>query len=230
VTPSSAADTDKTAKAAGGKAMTLEIFLDRLMLAESGGRDDARNPRSTAVGPYQFIEATFLDIARRHFAEETAKLAPAAILLLRTNRAMARRAAEIYTKENASYLAAAGIEPTFPRLRLAFLLGPGSAARVLAAPPETPVARLVGPGVIAANPFMARLTAAGLVARSARDLEVAADTRAGIKGGAIAAPRKPAIPVRCDLALPSCQRWLALAKRRLAKGLPVVPKQRAAAR
>ena len=33
-------------------ALTLETFLDRLMMAESDGRDELRNPRSTAVGPF----------------------------------------------------------------------------------------------------------------------------------------------------------------------------------
>ncbi len=224
------ADADAKPDAAkAAAAMTLDTFLDRLMIAESGGRDDARNSRSSAVGPYQFIRSTFLDIAARHFVEETAKLAPAAVLLLRTNRTFARRAAEIYTKENAASLAAAGIEPTFPRLRLAFLLGPGSAIRVLSAPPQTPMVQLVSRAVIFANPFMSRLTAAGLVARAARDLEVAADTRAGINGGKIARA-KPAIPVRCNLALASCQRWLALAKSRLAKGLPVAARRSASRR
>ena len=75
--------------AAAPDAKTMAAFLDRLMLVESGGRDDARNPRSTAVGPYQFLESTFLDLARRHFASETATLPPAQILALRTNRPFA---------------------------------------------------------------------------------------------------------------------------------------------
>ena len=55
------------AKTADKPEITLDTFLDRLMIAESGGRLDARNPRSTAVGPYQFIVSTFIDVARRNF-------------------------------------------------------------------------------------------------------------------------------------------------------------------
>jgi hypothetical protein len=73
-------------------AMTLETFLDRLMMAESGGQDAARNPRSTAVGPFQFIQEAFLDVVRRHFAEETMSLSTMALLKLREDRAFARRA------------------------------------------------------------------------------------------------------------------------------------------
>ena len=59
--------------------LTIDGFLDRLMMAESGGNDAARNQRSTALGPFQFIKSTFVEVARRHFAEETATLSPSAI-------------------------------------------------------------------------------------------------------------------------------------------------------
>jgi hypothetical protein len=69
------------------------------VLAESGVDDQDRNSRSTALGAFQFIAPTFLSVARRHFAGQTAKLSPSEILRLRTNRAFARRAAEAYTKD-----------------------------------------------------------------------------------------------------------------------------------
>lgn len=145
-------------------------FLDRLMLAESGGRDDARNPRSTAVGPFQFIESTFLEVCRRHFGVEIAALSTPQILALRTNRAFARRAAEAYTRENAAVLASNGIGATNANLRLAFLLGAGGAVRVLKSEPVTPLIAVVGAGVVQANPFMAGMAARDLVAWSGRNL------------------------------------------------------------
>jgi hypothetical protein len=203
--------------------MTMAGFLDRLMHAESSGRDDARNPLSTAVGPYQFIESTWLDLAHRIFATETQGMTAAQILALRTDRTFARRAAEAYTKDNAASLKAAGIEATFPHLRLAFLLGPQGAIRVLQAPPDTRVALLLGPGVMRANPFMYGMTAAGLAARAARDLSVSRSTLAGIAAGDIQAvapgaatkPRPPRVIVRCNLDLPACRRWQTLALARL---------------
>lgn len=197
--------------------VALSAFLDRLMMAESGGRDEARNPRSTAVGAYQFIESTFLDLARRHFAAETAGLSPAAVLALRTNREFARRAAQLYTQENAAALTAAGLVPSWVNLRLAFLLGAGGAIRVLQAPSETSLENLVGAAVIRANPFMQRLTAAGLIARATRDIDMAPGSHPTVLA---TAPSPPAIKVSCDLDRPSCRRWLALAKKRVARGLP----------
>lgn len=201
------------------KPMTMAIFLDRLMLAESGGNDFARNRRSTATGSFQFIVSTFLSVAERHFPKETEKLSRAEILALRTDRKFARKAAEAYTKDNAAHLAAAGHKPTFTNLRLAFLLGPGGANRVLSAPPKAKIGLLLGRAVMRANPFMAGMTASDLIARAARDISTDPRSTAGIKAGKLAkgARRRLRIRVRCNLSRPSCKRWLALKRRRLAR-------------
>jgi hypothetical protein len=44
--------------AVGASDTAFGTFLDRLMHAESAGRDSAANPRSTALGPFQFIKST----------------------------------------------------------------------------------------------------------------------------------------------------------------------------
>ena len=206
-------------------AMTMSGFLDRLMIAESGGRADAANPRSTAVGPYQFIESTWLDVVRRVFATETQALTPVQILALRTDPAFSRRAAEAYTKDNAGVLKSNGFEPTFPRLRLAHLLGPQGAVRVLQAPRQFPVAPLLGASALRANPFMTGLTAEALIARAARDLSVDAGSQAGVAAGDIPTararagnPGRPGLLVRCNLDRPACRHWKALAVMRLPAG------------
>jgi hypothetical protein len=214
--------------AIGTADLTMEIFLDRLMQAESGGRDTIANPRSTAVGAFQFIAPTFIDIARRHFASETASLAPAAVLALRTNRAFARRAAEAFTRDNALHLTAAGVSPTWPHLRLAFFAGADGAVRIIKSTPDTPVRVILGPSIVAANPFLANYTAHDLVARAANDLKVSSVASGGpIIDSAMLTGRRQkaaAIPVFCDLGQPSCRRWLALAQRRQSKNTVLVRK------
>lgn len=199
--------------------MTMATFLDRLMMAESGGRADARNPRSTALGPFQFIESTFLALAKRHFATETEKLTPQQILALRTDPALSRRAAEAYSLENAAILKASDIEPTYPNLRLAFLLGVSGAIKVLKAPPDTPLRAVLSPAVLLANPFMVTMTARSLALRSAREVNQPITTRQGVDVPAgTPLPRRPAAPavvVRCNLMLPSCKRWVALQQAKL---------------
>ena len=198
--------------------MAMETFLDRLMQSESGGRDTVANPRSTAVGPFQFVVATFLLVAERHFSAETAALTLPQILALRTNRPFARRAAEAFTRDNAAQLAAAGVQPTWPHLRLAFFAGAEGAIRVVKSKPETPVSAVLGPSAVVANPFLARMTAKDLIARSARDILQTPSTSAGLRVEGAAEPKqKLEVPVRCDLRLISCRRWLALAERRQLK-------------
>jgi hypothetical protein len=150
---------------------SFDQFLDHLMRAESSGRDTAANPRSTALGAFQFIESTFLAVAREYFAREVAELTDPSVLALRTNRQCARQVAAAYCKVNAAHLRQKGLKPTFAHLRLAYLLGAGGAAKVLKAPPKTPLAGILGAAVIRANPFMKGMTAAGLLERSARDIK-----------------------------------------------------------
>lgn len=244
--------------------MTIEVFLDRLMIAESGGRDAAKNPLSTALGPFQFINATFLDLVRRYFGEETAGLSVPQVLALRTDRAFSRRVAQIYTAENARHLAAGDAVVTYPSLRLAFLLGPSGALRVLQAPPETRIAQLVGPGVMKANPFLHGLTASGLIARAARDLKLPSSDVAAVSSDGATSPPKPklatvlvpalsAVPttgpaaapvamaratkkalapkldIRCNQALASCRKWVAMQSKALVQKQPAPKRTKAAA-
>ena len=216
--PPLAAEKAVPAAAASDKS-GFEMFLDRLMRAESGGRDTAANPRSTALGPYQFIKSTFLDLARRHFGVEVQELSEDEILRLRTDRTFARRCAETYSRENFAFLAEQGLQPTFGHLRLAFLVGPYAAARVLQAAPATPVAEVLGSAVVRANPFMARMSTSNLIAKTARDVgesasevDVPAHVRvAAAQPAPVASPRpvSRALRVRhaCNPKLASCRKF-----------------------
>jgi hypothetical protein len=178
------------------------LFLDRLMMAESGGRLDAKNPRSSALGPFQFIHSTFHDVMSRHFPELTATKSYAELQQLRTDLDISRKAALIYTRENAAFLASRGLNPEPEFLRLAFLL--------------VPVADLLTASAVEANPFMRSMTAEQLIARAKRE----ADGLKPLKVLAVAKPgaaAQPQIKVRCDLDRPSCRKWLALAKRRASR-------------
>ncbi len=206
--PANATDAAAPPTQAEGPYLSADVFLDRLMIAESSGNDDARNPRSTATGPFQFIESTFLDIARRHFADEIDGLPDHQILAKRTDRAFARRAAHIYTSENAAFLADNGFPATSANLRLAFLLGANGAVRVLRATEATPLIQILSPEVLTANPFMAAMTAADLIRRAAYDLR---GDRTVTELAATSTSRTlPGIRIRCKLTLPSCRRWVAL--------------------
>ncbi|MBI4723578.1 MAG: hypothetical protein HY765_00675 [Rhodomicrobium sp.] len=189
-------------------------FLDRLMALESGGRVYARNPASSAFGPYQFIRDTFLDVIQRRFPALAAGKSHTEILELRANPDVARNAALVYTRENASFFAARGTPVTAAHLRLAFFVGPSGALKVLAAAPEEPVANILSAAALQANPFLKGMTAGELIGKSSRDAQGIGPLSAAAMAKAPAGA--PKITVRCNLKLPSCRKWLALAEKRLA--------------
>ncbi len=191
-----------------------KLFLDRLMLAESGGRLDAKNPATSAYGPFQFLHVTFLDVMKRNFPALALGKSDAEILKLRGDLEVSRNAALMYTRENASFLTAHSTPATAANLRLAFFVGPGGALKVLTAKPEEPLSNILSPAALAANPILSRMTAAALIERSSREAE-------GVGSQFSAAPLSKAaksnIDVRCNLQLASCRKWLALAEKRMGK-------------
>ena len=112
-----------------------QVFLDHLMAAESGGRQFAKNPASSALGPYQFISSTFLEVVLRYFPQATEGKSNAEILALRGDPKIARDAALAYTRANAAFLQGRGVASHPAHLRLAFLVGPSGAVNVIAAEP-----------------------------------------------------------------------------------------------
>ena len=185
--------------------MTMNGFLDKLMHAESGGRAKAKNPLSTALGPFQFIDSTFLSLVRRHFLDEVAGLSQTQILALRTDAGFARKAVAAFTRENANYLEAKGVKATYPGLRLAHLLGPAGAVTALKTSPETPLSQVFSRSVLQANPFMHRLTVSGLIRRAERELGLANNGSASSDEGTLVQK----ISVREEISSPAKKRTTA---------------------
>ena len=150
----------------------IDDYLHRLMMAESAGKAHAKNPRSSALGPYQFINSTFIEVVDRHFSDEVEGMSQRQILALRTDMEFARRAAIAFNDDNAKFLEQRGVEPTFAHLRLSHLLGPSAAVKVLRAKSSTRLTALLPSAVIRANPFMRRMTVAMLVRWSEREVGV----------------------------------------------------------
>jgi len=115
----------------GVPAQTLAIFGQ----LESGLGKLVENEKSSAKGPFQFIDGTWLAMLRKygkkHGYDPSSMTREEQLNLRYNNRASAIMAAE-YTKENAATL---GINPSDPanvdKLYLAHFLGPGGARSVL---------------------------------------------------------------------------------------------------
>lgn len=127
-------------------------LVDRIVGAESSGNAAARNPRSSATGLGQFIESTWLRMFRQYFPDRAEGMSEAAILALRENADLSRQMVELYLRENAAALQAAGRAVTDTNLYLAHFLGPGGAASVLGADRDTPISELLSAAAIRANP------------------------------------------------------------------------------
>lgn len=118
---------------------------------ESGGDPNAKNPNSTATGSAQFIDATWLEITRRNRPDLIAGKSDAEILAMRTDPKLSLEMAEAYGRQNGAYLQSKGIEPTAANIYLAHFMGPGGAAKALAADPDAPISSVMSADEIAAN-------------------------------------------------------------------------------
>ena len=122
-------------------------YFANIRAAESGGNPNAKNPLSSATGLYQWTDSTWAEMMRKH--PELGLTADG-----RGNPDQEEKAIRAFTAGNADVLKSAGIEPTGGNLYAAHFLGAGGARNVLSQPDDAPVASLVGPEVVKANPFL----------------------------------------------------------------------------
>lgn len=139
-------------------------LVDQIISVESAGNPNAKNPRSSALGAGQFIESTWLNMLSKYRPELTTGRSRDEILALRTDPTLSKQMTEALALENADALTKAGFQATPGNTYLAHFAGPKGALGVLGANPTTPVADILGPSAVRANPFLANMTAADLAA------------------------------------------------------------------
>jgi len=127
-------------------------YSDYVKTRESGGNPFAKNPRSSATGPHQFITSTWMDLLRRR---PDLGLTPDG----RTDEAQSERAHNAFAEENAQKLSAAGQPVNNQTLYMAHHFGPAGALKLLSAGPNARIADVL-PDVIKANPHLANKTVA----------------------------------------------------------------------
>lgn len=151
--PSAATPPGQTAAAPRSQS-TDPLLIDAAIRRNEG---TGRNPASSAVGPYQFVDSTFVDQFRRNFPDIARNLPPEQILTFRGGQLPDGRRVEdvmgpALTRQNQESLARAGFAPSAGNTYLAHFLGAGGAQAVLRADPNTPISQLVSPEAIRANP------------------------------------------------------------------------------
>ena len=149
--------------AARGAAATNPAAIDAQIMGSEGL---GRNPLSTAQGPGQIVDRTFVSAFKQMYPTQAQGMSDDAIL--------ARRSPELQT-QMVSYLrnqnVAAlpqGVTPDAGNLKLMHFLGQPDALKVFRADPNTPVEQLVSPAAIAANSSILAGKTAGQVIQWAR--------------------------------------------------------------
>jgi hypothetical protein len=158
----------------GVKPASYDAMMQR---AEGVGR----NPLSTAQGPGQFIDSTFVQTFRKTFPDASTGMTDKQILAQRgtgVETAMLKK----FTEDNQAVLASRGFAPTNANTYLAHFLGAGGATKVLSAAPNTPIAQVVDAAAIAANPSVFRNI------RTAGDMQQWAALKMGETGPGVAPP------------------------------------------
>lgn len=167
-------------------------FADRTAAVESGGNPTAKNPNSSASGPYQFTNATWLENFDKAFPQAAAGLSPQQKLAVRDNpqlRGVQDKVFQTFTAGNESALKDAGVPINDTTRYAAHFFGAGDAPKVLKAPASTPLADLVQPETLQANSFLQGMTAGQARAWLAQKMPGGAEA-----ASAFAAPERPAIP------------------------------------
>jgi hypothetical protein len=153
-------------------------FVDKVITAESSGNVHARpcdaktgKLLSSAYGAGQFVEATWLEMIRKHRPDLAAR-SDEDILGLRGDFALSREMTVKFTEENRTYLIKHGFDPTDAALYLAHFAGKTGAVKLLKAHRDTPVEKILSPEAIEANHFLKGQTPATLYAWAGKKMNV----------------------------------------------------------
>jgi hypothetical protein len=143
---------------------------DSIRAAESGGDNYAKNDLSSAYGPDQFLAGTWLDTLKSNRPDLAQGKSDAELLAMRSDPDLSGQMRDAYAAKNSAILSKAGLPVTPGTTYLAHFAGPGGAVKLLSADPSTPAGDILGPGVVAANPFIAKMTAGDVAAWAGRKM------------------------------------------------------------
>lgn len=131
---------------------------------ESGGRPDAKNPRSSALGADQFTAKTWRAIVAKAQPAWAEGLDDAQLLAARRDPEKSAQMAQALDAENAAALEAAGQEVSRHTLYAAHHFGAGKGVAFAQAADDAPMSQILTAAQIKANPYLAGLTKAETIA------------------------------------------------------------------
>ena len=145
-------------KVAPGRFDYGEYSRYRQALESGGGKADAANPNSSALGPDQFIKDTWLGLVGRYKPEWADGLTEKELLALRTDPAKSAEMVAHFDQENAQALRLSGMPVTNETLYASHHFGPGKGVQFAKAGGDTPMADILTPAQMRANSYLDGLT------------------------------------------------------------------------
>lgn len=130
-------------------------WLDANRARESGGNPYAKNSLSSAYGPDQFIDSTWLNLAKKYRPDLYTKLGPQELLNRRSDPKLSEEFTGYNNQENKTYLTNKGAAWTDQNAALAHRFGPSKTMELLSGGnPNIPIEEFFGndPKVMAQNP------------------------------------------------------------------------------
>jgi hypothetical protein len=155
-------------------------IVERIIEAESNGCPNLKNKRSTATGPGQFLDETWVRLIRAH-RPDIARRSEREILELRRDPELAREITTRLAEQNAAKLRQHGFPVTHSTLYLAHFAGGAGAVAILSAPHSADAASVMAGAdatgrttrekIANANPFLQRFSVADLKSWADRKMD-----------------------------------------------------------
>ena len=162
--------------------LSIDAIVDRIIVLESSGDQNAKNKRSSARGLGQFLDQTWLDLIRAHRSDLATGRNQDAILELREDRKIAREITAVFTEQNAAILKKRGLPATPGALYLAHFAGAAGAVAILSAVANADAASIMAGAdatgrskretIVKANPFLQNFTVADLRSWADRKMRI----------------------------------------------------------
>ena len=150
----------------------VNAAVERIIGVESNGNPNAKNSRSSATGPGQFLNETWLDLIRTYRPDLIGGHSESETLELRREAKLAREVTTRFVERNAAMLRQRGLPVTAGTIYLAHFAGGAGAVAILSAPENADAALVMASAdatgrtkreqIIKANPFLEHFTVADL--------------------------------------------------------------------
>jgi len=151
---------------------TISAVVEQIIAAESSGDPNLKDTHSSATGPGQFLNDTWLDLIRQCRPDLTKGRSESETLELRRDAKLARELTMRFVERNAAILKHRGLPVTAGTIYLAHFAGPAGAVAILSASENADAALVMASAdktgrtkreqLVKANPFLEHFTVTDL--------------------------------------------------------------------